>query len=384
MRRRVPGLAIVITLLAGACTTSQPARDPDPAPQKVGRPAPAASAPAATLPFTWARAPIVDPGWDDVPLERDGLFLGIHASRSQHTLRFVAVDSTGTIRWRAERPPTCSGYALSRAGNTPIAVLTDVGSDSGTVTASGYELATGRKIWGPVSVPGPYQGPGLVFAAPAPDSAMGTTGPRRALDPETGRTVAQEQPGRTRSVIGEYDGTVLISDGARLRALDTDSGTVRWTRAIPHPGAWQSAAVEPAPPGTALLRDGDQGAALIDIADGSVIDDHVRQAGWAEGVDTWITITKHTITATRDAEVLWERQVYARTRLAAAGPALLYLRVGNRVQVVNTLTGDDAVAYPPGSTDGGYAVPALISHATSAAVIRTQRHVLLLTTERAR
>lgn len=383
MRRTVPGLTAVIALLVGACTTSRPPRDVDPTPRRIDRPAATAPAPRAALPFTWSRAPVVDPGWDDVPVERDGLFLGIHAARAQHVLRFVAVDSSGTIRWRAERPPTCTGYALSRAGKQAVAVLTDTGPDPGTVSASGYALATGRKLWGPVPVPGPYQGPGLVFAAPAPQSAMGATGPRRALDPATGRTVAQEHPGRTDSVIGEYDGTVLLSDGARLRALDTGSGTLRWTRALPHPGAWQSAAAEPAPPGAALLR-GRDAATLIDLADGSVIGRHVHGAGRAEDIDAWVTITDHTVRATRDGELLWERQLYTHTRLAAVGPALVYLRVGNRVQVVNTLTGKDAVAYPPGRSRVGYAVPALISHATSGAVVRTERDILLLTTERAR
>ena len=61
--------------------------------------------------------------------------------------------------------------------------------------------------------------------------------------------------------------------------------------------------------------------------------------------------------------------------LAVAGGVLAYLRVGDAVQVVNALTGADAVVYgPPGPL--GLAVPSVVSR-TGAAVVRLDRIRLL-------
>lgn len=381
MRTALGAALAAAVLTAAACAPTESDSPTSSAPQHVDRPAPTASAPGVTLPFTWKHSPVAATSWDRIPLERAGIFLGASVSRDNDTVTFTAVDSSGTIRWRAERPASRTGYALSRADGKPVAVLTDTeaGSSSG-VTASGYDLATGRTIWGPVNVPGPLEGPGLVFAAPARGSATGSAEMRRALNPATGQTVAEQRPGTDIRVIGEYDGLVLIVDGDQLRALEASSGTVHWRRNAPA-GAWRAASTEPAPTGAALLRERDGAhSTLVDLADGSIIDRHVRQAGWADGTAAWITLGDRTMRAYRDGTLQWERQLYAPTQLAALDPVLVYLRVGERVQVVNTLTGNDAVAYPQDASRGGYAVPALISASTSAAIIRADGRTLLLAT----
>lgn len=82
-------------------------------------------------------------------------------------------------------------------------------------TATALDLTTGEQIWGPVDVPGPYQGPGLVFAAP-PEGFMGQTGPRVALDPTTGQVAAAESD---------------ILDAAGLHAYDADNQSL-WSLSV--------------------------------------------------------------------------------------------------------------------------------------------------------
>src|SRR5699024_3333606 len=122
-------------------------------------------------------------------------------------LTYSVIDSAGEVLWRARRPAACTGFAVSRADGRPIVVFTDAvvvdnpptssrsaDGAAGTwqTTASAYDLATGRRLWGPTAVPGTVQGPGLVFGESAPAGTMGKTGPRLALDPATGETVADE------------------------------------------------------------------------------------------------------------------------------------------------------------------------------------------------
>lgn len=63
--------------------------------------------------------------------------------------------------------------------------------------------------------------------------------------------------------------------------------------------------------------------------------------------------------------------------MTAAGGALVYLREGAAVRVLNALTGADAIAYE-GDRRTGYVVPALVT-STGAAVARTDGLVLLTT-----
>ncbi|MEO7126249.1 MAG: hypothetical protein ABI382_06170 [Nakamurella sp.] len=67
-------------------------------------------------------------------MERSGLLLGISAPTVKRpTLRYLVVNSGGTILWRADPPATCSGFALSQTEAGPVAVLTDLNIDGGAV-----------------------------------------------------------------------------------------------------------------------------------------------------------------------------------------------------------------------------------------------------------
>lgn len=181
--------------VTASMSSSPPAGSAVPDPRTmhpVGSAAPTVTVPA-TLPFSWSDATVVRTGWTQLPLVGGNLFVGFAEPRSaSDSLTFSAVDSYGTVRWRTERPASCTGFAVSLAGDVPVVVLTDSTAAGGgrshpggwTTTASGYEMAAGRLLWGPVAVAGSVQGPGLVFgsskaATLGPGGGASRAGPRQ-------------------------------------------------------------------------------------------------------------------------------------------------------------------------------------------------------------
>ena len=141
-----------------------------------------------------AAAATVDPGWDAPAQEAGGTFLSMH--ENDDSLEYRAVRSSGEIRMDgAVFPGACSAYLVTTTADGPIELLMDQGpttEDSLTSTASGYDLQTGQKRWGPVETPGAMLGNGLVFAS-APKDFIGTGGPRTALNPATGAVAATRE-----------------------------------------------------------------------------------------------------------------------------------------------------------------------------------------------
>lgn len=93
------------------------------------------------------------------------------------------MSAEGTVLWTEERPLLCSAFVVTTSDDGPLAILMDITAGDTTMsetTVSAYDLRTGAERWGPVDVPGPHVGPGLVFAAPPPE-ARGSNGPRIAL-----------------------------------------------------------------------------------------------------------------------------------------------------------------------------------------------------------
>ncbi|MGO1833428.1 MAG: hypothetical protein ACTH0C_02025, partial [Actinomycetaceae bacterium] len=218
--------AVIAALVLVACG-SEPEVDREPRS--------AAHAPAEVdteglrMPLILGDAVLHDPGWSSAPQEHDGVYLA--PATGSGTLEFRAVDSDGEALWTAERPLSCTGFTVSTGPDgEPIAVLTDTGTTDDTfagVTATAYDLVTGAEVWGPVDVPGPYQGPGLVFAAP-PEGPMGDTGRRTALDPRTGDPSVTEGEDDVDRVIGEYGGIVLTVAGETLGGAEAATGEVLW------------------------------------------------------------------------------------------------------------------------------------------------------------
>ena len=355
MRRRWPLAAAVLAgvLVLTACAQeSAPPDAPavhsvDPAPVSLGESAAPSDLPADAVPEALTGLPILDPGWDQVPQERDGLLLGlVHPAddaRSGEPIRFVAAHEDGTLLWQAERPPSCTGHALSRSRDGVVAVLTDVvpGTDVLSQTlATGYDLATGQVLWGPLPVPGPHQGPGAVFATPAPGAAMGDTGPRTALDASTGEVVATEEDG---IVVGEYDGVVLIAADGVLTA----AGTHEWSAPLAELGLDPEPAALPGrpPDGTALVAArGERAGVLLDLRTGEVLADDVHDAAREPLSDTLVTAGPEYVSGYPGAGEPWQIPL-PEARIQAAGNVLAYLRTGQQVRVVNAVTGADAVAF---------------------------------------
>ena len=389
MTPRRPGLAaalaaLVTTALVGCGSPAVQAPDVVPTPTVVGTPAPEADVVPWALPFAWEDAEAVDPGWDRRPQELDGWFLGVAVpDEPDAPVRFTATDSHGEVLWRADRPQAAAGYALSRTDGRPVAVLTDGVDGETPSTATAYDLASGRELWGPVPVPGPHVGPGLVFA---PEGAGDSVEGRVALDARSGEEVALSA---SATVIGEYEGAVVVGDGGEVQAWEAATGAVRWRVPAADLGI-PDGATPVALDGSSALRgaavvgartdeDAEPVGGLLDLSTGKVVATGAREAAWDGAVRAWVVLGPAAVSAYRaEGEQLWSHAATPDLSLAAAGGALVYLRDGDRLRLRNTLTGAEAVAYgDPGSE--GYAVPAQIG-ATGAAVVRTRGYVLLTTT----
>jgi len=190
------------------------------------------------------------------------------------------------VLWAAQRPVNCTGFAVTTdVRGRARAVLGDlrtIDDSRAASTATTYDLKTGEAVWGPVEVPGPHRGPGLVFAAP-PEEPGGETGPGVALDPTAGRVAAIESGPDGLRVLGEYHGVVLLTRPDALAARDTTDDRELWRISLAEHG-WTAASISAsrrAAPGDgfALLATSDSTGALIDLHGGVVVDPTARDAG---------------------------------------------------------------------------------------------------------
>lgn len=320
---------------------------------------PEAGVDGTILPFPFQELPTFTLPFDAVPAHLDGILFGLR--EIDGALEFSAVTTAGRLLWTTQRPATCSGFTLSRAGDIPLAVLTDVGAGNGALetTASAYDLRNGDLVWGPVLVNGPWHGPGTVFAEAAPPSTMGETGERQLLDPATGENLDAGD-----GAIGEFYGTALTIEGDEMRA----QGGASWS--LPLSEVFTEAAgthsnVTPLPgvhhpEGYALVTaNNSPTGSVIDLRDGSVVTKAASEAVWDAAAGTLVVIEPGMLAGYGIEGPLWSRELRHGLRLSASGGVLTYLRTDTAVQVVNAVTGDDAVGYSEEADR--YAVPALIT-----------------------
>jgi hypothetical protein len=265
---------------------------------------------------------VVDPGWDMAAQEADGVFLSLHEKDSD--LEFRAVDSAGTILWTALRPRVCSGFLVSESGAGPVAVLMDQqsGSDGSlATTASGFDLHTGRKIWGPAEVPGPLLGSGLVFAGP-PQDFIGEGGPRAALDPATGKRLAAEDEDSPR-VITLLGSHLILADGETLIAQNLE-GHRLWTREAEGFGVsagearetpWEAIGESHALLGSAGTRQ----RSLIDLRSGDTVAADIDRAGYDAGSRTLVTSDAQLHGFALDGTKRWDAPLADDAELSAVG-----------------------------------------------------------------
>lgn len=346
------------------------------------------------LPHALEGLSILDPAWVLPAQGRDGVLLS--ATERGGLLEYTALDSDGTALWAAQRPMSCTGFVVTvDADGRALAVLTDsipTAESLASTTASAVDLHTGEPVWGPVEVPGPIRGGGLVFAT-TPAGSLGALGPATVLDPSTGRVVLTEE-GDARRVLGERRGTVLVVQGDELRAIATADGTTLWRADAGELG------VVPADLALVTTRAG------TDLADGLVLLESAEDAELAGGAGERLLVDLATgavlvrgleeartdaltgITVVRDAAglraldtdggELWTAPVETETQLAAAGNGLLYLRQGDSVAVRNLVTGALAEGYDPEGS-GAVVLPVRFTARGAAIVEVGQREVVVTT-----
>lgn len=376
-----PRVAVLSTalLVLSACGLGE--SEPERAPHAVEDPLPKVDVSSMRLPTSVEGLEVVDPGWVTEPQFADGVYLA--ARESAELLEFTAVDVHGDILWAAERPVSCTGFALTTDDRgRALAVLTDTATTDDALagtTATAYDLHTGEEVWGPVEAPGPHHGPGLVFAAPPPE-AMGEDGPRVALSAATGEVVAAEPDDSDARVIGEYHGTVLLGDGDDLGALDANTEAELWSLPMGE-HTWDSlpgSAPLSLPPdhGRVLLTDADDTGAVVDIDEGTVISDTAEEAALDLASDTLLVLDEEGMHAFDAAnELLWELSVASDATIEAAGSVLVYVRKGSTVRVHNIVTGSIAEAYDRGG-DGPILVPSHLTIDGAGLLRHGQDHLL--------
>lgn len=290
-----------------------------------------------------AAAATVDPGWDAPAQEAGGTFLSMH--EDDDSLEYRAVDSSGEILWTAQRPRACSAYLVTTTADGPIAVLMDQGpptDDSLTSTASGYDLQTGQKRWGPVETPGAMLGNGLVFAS-APKAFIGTGGSRTALNPATGDVAAAEREdegesegegegesegvGSRSRVIALFGEHLVRSQGSNLVGEDLD-GDRLWTRAAEDFGLSASEAREvpwePIGASHALLGDaGGEERTLVDLDSGASVDSDISGAWFDSASNTLVTAGTELQGFETDGTERWKSPLPENAEVAGVGAGLI-------------------------------------------------------------
>lgn len=273
---------------------------------------------------------VVDPGWDMAAQEAGGMFLSLHEADS--TLEFRAVDSDGTILWTAQRPRVCSGFLVSESEAGPVAVLMDQQSGSigsPATTTSGFDLHTGTKLWGPVEVPGPLLGSGLVFAGP-PEDFIGAGGPRTALDPATGAELAVEDDDSPR-ILALLERHLVRADGEELIGEDL-KGRRLWTRPVADLGLSIAEARE-TPWETvgnthALIGSGGQERTLIDLRSGDTVATDIDDAGFDSHDRTLVTSDSQLHGFDLDGTKRWDAPLDTDAELSAVGAGLVVAEAG--------------------------------------------------------
>lgn len=358
----------------------------DPQIRPDGTSAPTVELDPADLPAPLADRQVVDLGWDAVPQESSGVFVGL-GQMTEEALRFSAVTSEGTILWTTERPLSCTGFALTASDGRQLAVLTDLSPGRTTIsvtTASAYDLHTGEVVWGPVEVPGPHAGPGLVFAEALTGGAMGSGGPRVALDATTGAVAATEEDLDGVRLVGEYHGTILIASDDHLVATDAHNNHEQWRLPLADLGLDQATQVAASPdatpgPGLAFVGDRDAGHALVDLADGTIIASAALDTATDPSTDVHVTVDHDRLHGHDPVgEPIWSRPVEPGTRIANAGNGVVYLVTAGNIHTRETATGKPLGVYDTPGPDG--AVLPQHGDQTGAAVLDTADGLLLATT----
>lgn len=386
--RNLATLAVTAVLL-GACSLvgggERTAQTIDTTVRRGDGPHPIAEVDPRDLPTPFTDRQLLDPGWEALPDEAEGIFLGI-GPFTAHAVQFSATASDGTVLWTTQRPLSCTGFTLTFDGQRTLAVLTDLSPGTGArvavTTASAYDLATGEQMWGPVEVPGPHAGPGLVFASLPEGGAMGASGPRMALDPASGALVATENTHRSERLIGEYHGVLLIAADEQLIGRDAVAGTEHWRLPLADLGFTDPDQVVAAPSSVTnatLAVIGDHASsALIDLVNGQALAHGVQDTALDASSGMHVTVERdHLRGRTRNGVVQWDQPIDAGARIVSVSGGVVYLREDGLIFARDAATGEPVQVYRTPS-EAGAALP-LHAAATGATVMQSSDRFLLAT-----
>jgi hypothetical protein len=168
---------------------------------------------------------------DSAPAAAGAAFIGSAFPREgRSSLSFYGFNAKGTL-WRIDTNPSCVGTVLTSVGGQPAVVVLD--SDArkdgqgpvSITTATAFSAGSGDVLWGPVEVPGPSAGNGLIFANTPKALTAGTT-PGTLLDASTG-TVVETSAGET--ALYEHHGAALVGSESEFSVFDTASGGTLWS-----------------------------------------------------------------------------------------------------------------------------------------------------------
>lgn len=373
-------VAVLGALALGACGTSTPAggtgREINISPE-----APVAvDVSGMNVPISFDGLPVFDPGWVTMPQYSSGIYFG--ARVADDALEYLAISTTGEALWSTERPLTCTGFVVAETSiGQPIAVLLDTAVTDealGANSASAYDLETGDVLWGPVNVPGTYQGPGLVFAASPPDF-MGESGARIALDPDTGDVIANEADSDTH-IIGDFSGTLLLADDDVMFAR-ASSGETLWTLDVAGYD-WSTDELradvdELASENYALLTINHGAGPVIDLHDGTVVNPAAREMGEDPLTGAVVVLDEEGLQSYDSTGLLWSLSAQQDTTIQSVGGVFVYLRNGDTVRAHNVLTGAIAQAYYYDGT-GTILVPTHLSPDGAGLLFDADGHVLMV------
>ncbi|MGO1539857.1 MAG: hypothetical protein ACTHW3_10865 [Leucobacter sp.] len=344
------------------------------------------------LPDEFAGSVVLDPEWATEAKELDGVLLAPRETR--HSLEYIAVDSDGSVLWGANRPLSCTGFVLTVTDSgQAIAVLTDVESTPTAIAApaaTAYDLRTGEHVWGPVEVAGPYQGPGLVFAA-APEGFMGDAGARVALDPSTGKEAADERHLDGRRILGEHQGTVMLVDNRAISAFRPDpvdpgmnEAVELWSLPLDGRG-WDRQYLENntrhsgLAGGLVVLTTTEDSISVVDLDSGDLVADDVTSATTDQTSGVLVAVDSTGVRGIgSDGSTLWSRTPGAEVTLTGMGSGLAYVQEGVRNTMIDTRSGEAVKGdFSGAAEDAKLFLPIHVSEAGAAIVQHGQTQYLI-------
>jgi len=249
----------------------------------------------------------------------------VYPDASEPELSIVGIDGAGKPRWRITTNPSCAGFGVTRHDDRDMVIVLDSDADveSGELatrtTATAFDAHDGSVVWGPVDVPGPLRGPGLIFGEAPGSIVADETGPRVMLTAADGSVVADETAGDI--VYYEHHGVGVLERDGLVQARHTATEKVLWTEndlAAP-PGSEPGGSPTPVTQTTASVADtivlawpgssGDTIYSAHDLGTGALVDQLPGEPDGASVADPTSSITLMTTTSS------------AGRQLVALGPA---------------------------------------------------------------